>query len=142
MVESSNLVIYGLARVVLGASTSASTVGLYEGPVRAHNVIYALNQAVGLTTLPLAARYTASGDTRRLRELAVRGSRYSLAFVVPLCVTLAVMSTPLLELWLGERYGEPVPRRSPCSSPTGCCGASSRSRRVSSWARGMRARWG
>ena len=105
VVESSNLVIYGLARVVLGASTSASTVGLYEGPVRAHNVIYALNQAVGLTTLPLAARYTASGDTRRLRELAVRGSRYSLAFVVPLCVTLAVMSAPLLELWLGERYG-------------------------------------
>ena len=105
VVESSNLVIYGLARIVLGASTSASTVGLYEGPVRAHNVIYALNQAVGLSTLPLAARYAASGDTRRLRELAVRGSRYSLAFVVPLCVTLAVMATPVLELWLGERYG-------------------------------------
>ena len=106
VVESSNLVIYGLARVVLGAFTSASTVGLFEGPVRAHNVIYALNQAVGLSTLPLAARYAESGDSHRLRELAVRGSRYSLAFVVPLCVTLAVLASPLLELWLGGRYRE------------------------------------
>ena len=105
VVESSNLVIYALDRVILGAFTAASTVGLYEGPVRAHNVIYALNQALGLSTLPLAARYVEAGDARRLRELAVRGSRYSLALVVPLCVTLAALAAPLLELALGERYG-------------------------------------
>lgn len=104
ILEGSNVVIYGLNRIVLGVFASPTTLGLYEGPVRAHNVLYALNQAVGLTSLPMAAGYTGDSDQRRLRELVVRGSRYSLAFTVPLAVTLMVLAAPTLELWLGERY--------------------------------------
>jgi len=104
VLEGSNLVIYGLNRIVLGLFASATTLGLYEGPVRAHNVLYALNQAMGLTSLPMAASYAQGGDKRRLRELAVRGSRYTLALTVPLAVTLMVLAAPTLELWLGERY--------------------------------------
>ena len=104
ILELSNVVIYGLDRIVLGIFSSASTLGLYEGPVRAHNVLYALNQALGLSSLPMAARYAEDGDRRRLRELVVRGSRYTLAIVVPLAVTLMVLAAPTLELWLGARY--------------------------------------
>jgi O-antigen/teichoic acid export membrane protein len=46
----------------------------------------------------------ATGDERRLRELAVRGSRYTLALFVPLSVTLMTLAEPILEVWLGERY--------------------------------------
>ena len=46
----------------------------------------------------------ATGDERRLRELAVRGSRYTLALFVPLCVTLMVLAEPILGVWLGDRY--------------------------------------
>ena len=105
LLEASNVVIYGLDRIVLGLFATPSTLGLYEGPVRAHNVLYALNQAIGLTSLPVAARYAAEGDRRRMRELVVRGSRYTLAFTVPLTVTLMVLAEPTLEIWLGERYG-------------------------------------
>ena len=104
ILEGSNVVIYGLNRVVLGLFASATTLGLYEGPVRAHNVLYALNQAMGLTSLSMAASYAQEGDKRRLRELVVRGSRYTLALTVPLAVTLMVLAAPTLELWLGERY--------------------------------------
>ncbi len=104
LLEGSNLVIYGLNRIVLGLFASATTLGLYEGPVRAHNVLYALNQAMGLTSLSIATSYAKDGDDRRLRELVVRGSRYTLALTVPLAVTLMVLAGPTLELWLGERY--------------------------------------
>ena len=40
------------------------------------------------------------------RELAVRGTRYTLALVVPLCVTLMTLAEPILEVWLGDRYGD------------------------------------
>ena len=105
-IEVASLVIYGLDRIVLGAFGSASRVGLYEGPVRAHNVFYALNQAVGVTALPTASSYRAGGDSARLRELVVRGSRYTLAITVPLAVTAMVLAGPALAVWLGERYRE------------------------------------
>lgn len=104
ILEGSNVVIYGLNRIVLGVFASATTLGLYEGPARAHNVLYALNQAMGLTSLSMAASYVGESNNRRLRELVVRGSRYTLALTVPLAVTLMVLAGPTLELWLGERY--------------------------------------
>ncbi len=106
VVELSNLVIYALDRVILGVFRSATAVGLYEGPVRAHNLFYALANALAVTTLPAGSRYEAAGDRERLRALAVRGSRYTLAFFVPLAVTAIALSGPLLEVWLGERYRE------------------------------------
>jgi O-antigen/teichoic acid export membrane protein len=104
VVELSNLVIYSLDRVILGAFRSAATVGLYEGPVRTHNLLYALNNALAVTTLPASSRYAAAGDDARLRALALRGSRYTLALFVPLTVTAIALAAPLLEVWLGERF--------------------------------------
>jgi O-antigen/teichoic acid export membrane protein len=104
-VELSNLVMYSLDRVILGAFGTPRLVGLYEGPVRAHNLVYALGGALSVPTVPTASRYVAGGEERRLRELALRGSRYTLALFVPLVVTLMALAKPLLEAWLGKRYG-------------------------------------
>ena len=104
VIELSNLAMYASGRIVLGAYRTPRAVGLYEGPVRAHNLLYALGGALAVPTVPSASRYVAEGDERRLRELAVRGSRYTLALFVPLCVTLMVLAEPIIRVWLGERY--------------------------------------
>jgi O-antigen/teichoic acid export membrane protein len=104
VIELSNLAMYASGRIVLGAYRTPAAVGLYEGPVRAHNLLYALGGALAVPTVPTASRYVASDDQRRLRELAVRGSRYTLALFVPLCVTLVVLSKPIIAVWLGQRY--------------------------------------
>jgi O-antigen/teichoic acid export membrane protein len=104
VIELSNLAMYASGRIVLGAYRTPTAVGLYEGPVRAHNLLYALGGALAVPTVPTASRYVATGDERRLRELAVRGSRYTLALFVPLCVTLMTLAEPILEVWLGDRY--------------------------------------
>jgi O-antigen/teichoic acid export membrane protein len=103
-IELSNLAMYASGRIILGAYRTPRAVGLYEGPVRAHNLLYALSGALAVPTVPTASRYVATEDERRLRELAVRGSRYTLALFVPLCVTLMVMSKPIIGVWLGDRY--------------------------------------
>jgi O-antigen/teichoic acid export membrane protein len=92
--------------VILGLFKSAATVGLYEGPVRTHNLFYALNNALAVPTLPASSRYAAEHDSARLRQLVLRGSRYTLALFVPLAVTAIVLSQPLLEVWLGDRFRE------------------------------------
>jgi len=104
VIELSNLAMYASGRIVLGAYKTPRAVGLYEGPVRAHNLLYALGGALAVPTVPTASRYVAADDRRRLHELAVRGSRYTLALFVPLCVTLMVMSKPIVGVWLGDRY--------------------------------------
>jgi O-antigen/teichoic acid export membrane protein len=106
VVELSNLVIYSLDRVILGVFKNAATVGLYEGPVRTHNLFYALNNALAVPTLPASSRYAAGDDAVRLRELVLRGSRYTLALFVPLGVTAIALSGPLLGIWLGDRFRE------------------------------------
>jgi O-antigen/teichoic acid export membrane protein len=104
VIELSNLFMYASGRIVLGAYRTPSAVGQYEGPVRAHNLLYALGGALAVPTVPTASRYVGAGDERRLRELAVRGSRYTLALFVPLCVTLMALAEPIIGVWLGERY--------------------------------------
>jgi O-antigen/teichoic acid export membrane protein len=106
VVELANLVSYAFDRVILGALRSPFQVGLYEGPLRAHNLLYALGGALAVPTVPSAARYTAERDERRLRELVVRGTRYTLALFVPVCVVLMALARPLLEAWLGDRYAD------------------------------------
>ena len=104
VIELCNVAIYAFSRVILAAYRTPATVGRFEGPVRAHNLLYALGGALAVPVLPTASHYVSTGDERRLRELAVRGTRYTLALFVPLCVTLMVLAGPILEVWLGARY--------------------------------------
>jgi O-antigen/teichoic acid export membrane protein len=105
VVELCNMAMYAFSRVILGAYRTPFAVGLFEGPVRAHNLLYALSGALAVPVVPTASRYQATADQRRLRDLAVRGTRYTLALFVPLCVTLIVLAGPIVEVWLGDRYG-------------------------------------
>ncbi|MEA2332365.1 MAG: hypothetical protein QOH58_2503 [Thermoleophilaceae bacterium] len=106
VVELCNVAMYAFGRVILGAYRTPTAVGLFEGPVRAHNLLYALGGALAVPVVPSASRYVATGDQRRLRDLAVRGTRYTLALFVPVCVTLIVLAGPILEAWLGDRYAD------------------------------------
>ncbi|MDQ4048631.1 MAG: oligosaccharide flippase family protein [Actinomycetota bacterium] len=104
--EAAATAIYAIDRVILGLFRSPATVGLYEGPVRAHNLIRALNAAVSVTVLPTASRYFGDSDERRLGELLTRGIRYTLALTVPLTVTGMVLAPAILEVWLGQEFRE------------------------------------
>ena len=104
VVELSNLAMYAFSRVILGAYRSPAAVGRYEGPVRAHNLLYSLSGALAVPVVPTASRYVAGAEHRRLRQLALRGTRYTLALFVPVCVTLMALAEPILTVWRGDRY--------------------------------------
>jgi O-antigen/teichoic acid export membrane protein len=74
--------------------------------VRAHNLFYAYYGALGVTALPTVSAYAAEAERGRLRELVVRGSRYTLALVVPVCAGLMCLSDLVLEAWLGDGFDE------------------------------------
>jgi O-antigen/teichoic acid export membrane protein len=105
----SNFVVYQLDRTILGAFRSAATVGLYEGPIRAHNLVLEVQASLASPVLPAAARFAAEGDAQRQRDLLVRGTRYTMAVIVPIAVVLIVLARPILEAWLGSRFVSAAP---------------------------------
>jgi O-antigen/teichoic acid export membrane protein len=110
LTEAASAAVYVLSRLILGLFKSAATVGLYELPVRAHNLVRALNAAVPVVVLPTASAYHGAGDERRLRELLLRGSRYMLALIVPIVVVGMALAGPILAVWGGDaEFGEGGP---------------------------------
>jgi O-antigen/teichoic acid export membrane protein len=105
-IEASNFVAYALARPIIGLFRSPATVGLFEGPLRAHNLFYAFYGSLGVTALPNVSQLAAARDDEGLRQLVLRGTRYSLAAAVPPCVALILLAGPLLEAWLGSGFEE------------------------------------
>ena len=99
-----DFVIYSLDRVVLSAFKGSSAVGLYEGPLRVHNLVRLTAGTLSFGVLPAASDYLAKGDTSRARDLLVRGTRYVLALVVPGVVVVMVLAGPILAVWLGPRF--------------------------------------
>jgi O-antigen/teichoic acid export membrane protein len=105
----STFVIYQLDRTILAAFRPAATVGLYEGPIRAHNLVLDVQASLVSPVLPAAARYAAERDAQRQRELLVRGTRYTMAVIVPIAVVLMILARPILEAWLGRPFGAAAP---------------------------------
>jgi O-antigen/teichoic acid export membrane protein len=102
---AADFVIYSLDRTILGAFRPARSVGLYEGPIRAHNLVRDVQGTLVSPVLPAAARYHADADDERLHDLLVRGTRYMLAVITPLALVLMVLARPLLIAWLGPKFG-------------------------------------
>jgi O-antigen/teichoic acid export membrane protein len=56
--------------------------------------------------LPLASELHAGGDLARLRALYLTSTRLTLAILVPVGGTIAVLAGPLLTAWVGAAYSE------------------------------------
>ena len=102
---ATDLVIYALDRVLLAAYRNVATVGLYEGPVRVHNLVRSVHGALVGTVLPAASRFHALGDESRMGDLMLRGTRYVLVVTLPITISFMVFAKPLLTLWLGAKFG-------------------------------------
>jgi O-antigen/teichoic acid export membrane protein len=105
-VGAADVVITALDRVVLAAFRSPATLGLYEGAIRPNNVLRSVAGAFSVTLLPVLSRLKTTKDPVLERDLVLRGTRYMLAGLVPPTAGLMALSEPLLETWLGVRYGE------------------------------------
>jgi O-antigen/teichoic acid export membrane protein len=99
-----DLVSYSLDRAILGLFRPVAVVGLYEGPLRAHNLLRSLQAALAFNVTASAAAYVAADDHVRLRELLLRGTRYVAVIMMPFTIVFMTLSRPILEVWLGPRF--------------------------------------
>ena len=104
-ISASDVVINQLDRTIVAIFRSTAVVGLYEGATRINGVVRTLAGSFGVTVLPVLGRLSATGEIARERELIVRGTKYVLALVVPVTLSLMVYADVVLEFWLGDEFG-------------------------------------
>ena len=81
-----------------------SALGLYDAIERVPRALKTLLGLVNTAVLPHTMRLDASDDEIKLRSLLVRGTRLVLLCALPVACAVMVYATPLLSVWLGERY--------------------------------------
>ena len=104
LVGVSGLVIYSMDRAILAAFRSPAIVGLYEGPVRGHNLV---QQVHGTLTIPgppggnaLSRRKRHGAHARALvARYAVHPRRR-----VPVALVFMILAEPILRVWLGPKF--------------------------------------
>jgi O-antigen/teichoic acid export membrane protein len=100
-----DLATYSLDRFILSALRSTALVGRYEGPLGAQNLIRYLNGVLNAPGIPVIASFLAAEDRERVRALCLRALRYGFAATIPFVVIMIVDSGPVLQTWLGNRFG-------------------------------------
>jgi O-antigen/teichoic acid export membrane protein len=91
-------------RIILGVFAGAASIALYEASSKLHTLVRLLAIVASTAAMPAASGFQAENAIESLRTLFLRGSKYVDAFALPCVVTIIVLASPLLRLWLGPAY--------------------------------------
>lgn len=93
-------------RTVVGVILGPAAVALVEIASQVQSGVAAVLSAASYAATTSAAWVQARADRARLRELLLRGTKYTCLVTLPLCGLVAVLAEPLLDAWLGAGYLE------------------------------------
>ena len=105
--STTNLLLGKTDQLVLGATLSVASVGLYQAGGRVAEVFHQFTRQVQETLSPAAAHLHALGERAALGDLLVNSLRWSVVIATPLYLLCAFHLPELLRLLTGERVAPP-----------------------------------
>jgi O-antigen/teichoic acid export membrane protein len=103
VIDWANRLNYQLDSIVIGAFLGPAAVAVWAPAERIISSTQRLTNQVNGMLFPLVVDSDAANERARLRQILFEGTRFSLAFVVPIATLLLVLADPLLRAWLGAR---------------------------------------
>ena len=98
--------VYQTENLVVGAFVSASAVTFYSIGNSLCRYTQQLFMAMTTTFTPAASTYDAAGDTTHLHALYYNGTRATMAFSLPILITLIIRGHNFIGLWMGHQYSQ------------------------------------
>ena len=97
-------IVFYTDNVVVGAFLSVGVVTLYT--IAGSLAMYSgqVSAAMGTTFIPMASGMDATGQTKSLQRLLLRGSQAALGLMLPIGVTLLLRGKTFIGLWMGPQY--------------------------------------
>jgi O-antigen/teichoic acid export membrane protein len=106
VIDWANRLNYQLDSIVIGVFLGPAAVAVWAPAERIISSTQRLTNQVNGILFPMIVDSDAARDARRLRTILVEGTRFSLAFVVPISAALIVIADPLIRTWLGARAAD------------------------------------
>jgi O-antigen/teichoic acid export membrane protein len=99
-------IVFYTDNVVVGAFLSVGAVTMYS--IAGSLAMYsgAVSTTMGSTFIPMASGMDASGQTKSLQQLLLRGSQAALGLMLPIGITLLVRGKTFIGLWMGPQYSQ------------------------------------
>lgn len=91
-------------RIVLAGFVGPTAVSIYESAAKLTGLVGQLSPLTTAAIVPMASKLDAEARIETLRSLFLRGTKYTVAFVVPVTVGLMMLAEPLLLHWLGSEF--------------------------------------
>jgi O-antigen/teichoic acid export membrane protein len=97
-------IVFYTDNVVVGAFLSVGVVTLYS--IAGSLAMYSgqVSAAMGSTFIPMASGMDATGQTKNLQRLLLRGSQAALGLMLPIGITLLLRGKTFIGLWMGPQY--------------------------------------
>ena len=89
-----------ILQVVIGVDVLAG----YSFAARLQSAVSYPLSLTAAAIVPAAANLLALNSSSRLRELLIRGTRYTLALSLPVTIAALILARPLLIAWVGAKY--------------------------------------
>jgi O-antigen/teichoic acid export membrane protein len=99
-------IVFYTDNVVVGAFLSVGAVTLYS--IAGSLALYSgqVSSAMGSTFIPMASGMDATGQTKNLQRLLLRGSQAALGLMLPIGITLLLRGKTFIGLWMGPQYSQ------------------------------------
>jgi O-antigen/teichoic acid export membrane protein len=99
-------IVFNTDNIVVGHFLSLGAVTLYS--VAGSLAMYSgqVSTAMGSTFIPMASGMDASGNTKDLRKLLIRGTQAALGLMLPIGITLVLRGKTFFGLWMGPAFRE------------------------------------
>lgn len=101
-IDWANKLNYQLDEVVIGAFLGPAFVAVWAPAERIVSGVQRLTNQVNGVLFPLIVDSDQTNQQRRLQQILLQGTRFSLAMVVPIAGAIFVLADPLIRSWLGD----------------------------------------
>jgi O-antigen/teichoic acid export membrane protein len=95
---------YASDAVVIGAFLSTGSVAMWTIAQRLADAVLQLTNQLNYVLFPIVVDADSSGRTDRLTEVLVQGTRLSLATIIPVAGSLALLAEPVVIGWTGPQF--------------------------------------
>lgn len=98
------LIIFNTDTFLLGMLSASAAAGVYNPGAQLMLYIRNIINAIGIPLTPAISHLEASGESKKIKEIYLKGVKYLSYFSVFLTVSVIIYARPFVELWLPEEF--------------------------------------
>ena len=109
LIDMANKLNYATDSVVIGIFLSTAAVAIWAVAQRLVELTQRLTDQLNGALFPVVVDSATVGNVDRLKLVFLQGTRLSLAMVLPIATTLAMLAEPVVLLWVGPQFRASIP---------------------------------